>query len=64
MSNFFSGIAVFASLLALVGSGYSVVQLFSLQQKLDTTIAELNNQIQINRTITNIPDSTNNSPYK
>jgi hypothetical protein len=60
MSNFFSGIAVFASLLALVGSGYSVIQLFSLQQKLDTTISQLNNTIKTNPPTTNPPPSVNN----
>lgn len=66
MNNFFSGVAVLASFLALIGSGFSVIQVLSWQQKLDNAIAEMqtlvnNSNSTINSTQTPQPTAPNSS---
>ncbi|WP_036486355.1 hypothetical protein [Myxosarcina sp. GI1] len=62
MSNFLSGVAVLASLLALFSSGFSIIQVLNLQQKLDVAIAELkttaNNSPNLNSTQPNSEPTT------
>lgn len=61
MNNFFSGIAVVSSLLALIASGFSIVQVLSWQNKLDSAIAEL--KTTVNATNANTNSNPNiNSP--
>ena len=61
MIDFLSGVAVLASILALFGSGFSIMQVLNLQQKLDVAIAELkttaNNSSSLNSTQPN-PEPT------
>ncbi|AFZ36510.1 hypothetical protein Sta7437_2991 [Stanieria cyanosphaera PCC 7437] len=56
MSNFFSGMAVLASFLALIVSGFNFIQIQSLQQKLNSAIATIKN------TATSTNSTTNPNP--
>lgn len=65
MSNFLSGIAVFASFLALIVSGFNVFQIQSLQQKIDTAVATLSNTASSTNSTVNtnpVPNQTQSVP--